>query len=83
MDLRRLIHVAVRSPENRGTILQDTFIRAYIDDVLRSLRTQYLVDLIKPYTRMELSFLAKVSLARPPHLIGLATDVPSCSATQH
>jgi len=46
--------------ENRGTILKDTFIRAYIDDVLRSLRTQYLVDLIKPYTRMELSFLAKV-----------------------
>jgi COP9 signalosome complex subunit 2 len=46
--------------ENRETILRDGFIRAYIDDVLRSLRTQYLVDLIKPYTRMELSFLAKV-----------------------
>lgn len=52
---------ATLTAENRGTILQDSFIRAYIDDVLRSLRTQYLVDLIKPYTRMELSFLAKVS----------------------
>jgi COP9 signalosome complex subunit 2 len=50
--------------ENRSTILQDSFIRAYIDDVLRSLRTQYLVDLIKPYTRIELGFLAKVSVVR-------------------
>jgi len=51
---------SIDSTENRETILKDAFIRAYIDDVLRSLRTQYLVDLIKPYTRMELSFLAKV-----------------------
>ena len=31
------------------------------DELLRSLRSQYLIDLIKPYTRLELSFLAKVS----------------------
>lgn len=47
--------------ENKATILDDPFIRYYIDDVLRSLRTQYLIDLIKPYTRIELKFLAKVS----------------------
>lgn len=48
------------SADNRSTIMDDPFIRSYIGDLLRSLRTQYLIDLIKPYTRLELSFLAKV-----------------------
>jgi COP9 signalosome complex subunit 2 len=47
--------------DNKSTILDDPFIRTYIDDVLRSLRTQYLIDLLKPYTRLEISFLARVS----------------------
>lgn len=41
--------------------MDDPFIRSYIGDLLRSLRTSYLIDLIKPYTRLELSFLARVS----------------------
>jgi COP9 signalosome complex subunit 2 len=48
--------------DNRSTIMDDNFIKAYIGELLRSLRTQYLIDLIKPYTRLELSFLAKVGL---------------------
>lgn len=48
------------SSDNRSTIMDDAFIRSYIGELLRSLRTQYLIDLIKPYTRLELSFLAKV-----------------------
>lgn len=56
----REVHEAERILRtNKSSILNDAFIRTYIDDVLRSLRTQYLVDLIKPYTRIELSFLAK------------------------
>ncbi|KAK4687770.1 COP9 signalosome complex subunit 2, partial [Tremellales sp. Uapishka_1] len=43
---------------NRATISNDPFIRYFIDDLLRSLRTQYIIDLIRPYTRMELDFLA-------------------------
>jgi len=39
--------------------MDDSFIRSYIGELLRSLRTQYLIDLIKPYTRLELTFLAK------------------------
>lgn len=46
--------------DNRSTIMDDAFIRSYIGELLRSLRTQYLIDLIKPYTRLELSFLGKV-----------------------
>lgn len=57
---RREVHEAERIlRENKRTIMDDAFIRAYIDDVLRGLRTQYLIDLIKPYTRIELGFLAR------------------------
>jgi len=45
--------------ENKATIMDDPFIRSYIGDLLRTLRTQYLIDLIKPYTRLELEFLAR------------------------
>lgn len=48
--------------DNHSTIMDDNFIRSYIGELLRSLRTQYLIDLIKPYTRLELSFLAKVNV---------------------
>ena len=46
--------------DNAATIMGDSFIKQYIGELLRSLRTQYLIDLIKPYTRLELVFLAKV-----------------------
>ena len=46
--------------DNAATIMGDPFIKQYIGELLRSLRTQYLIDLIKPYTRLELVFLAKV-----------------------
>ncbi|CAE6432589.1 unnamed protein product [Rhizoctonia solani] len=45
--------------DHRDTIMDDPFIASYIGDLLRSLRTSYLIDLIKPYTRLELGFLAK------------------------
>lgn len=48
---------------NKATITSDPFIRFFIDDLLRSLRTQYIVDIIKPYTRLKLDFLADVSCA--------------------
>ncbi|KAH9968686.1 PCI domain-containing protein [Russula dissimulans] len=57
---RREVHTAEKIiRDNRSTIMDDSFIRSHIGDLLRSLRTQYLIDLIKPYTRLELSFLAK------------------------
>lgn len=39
--------------------MDDSFIRFYIDDVLRSLRTQWILDIIKPYTRIEIDYLAR------------------------
>jgi COP9 signalosome complex subunit 2 len=49
--------------DNRETIMDDPFIRGYIDDVLRSLRTQWILEIIKPYTRLEIAYLARVSLS--------------------
>ncbi|CEH15846.1 COP9 signalosome, subunit CSN2 [Ceraceosorus bombacis] len=57
---RREVHEAEKIlRENRATIMDDPFIRAHIDEVLKGLRTQYLIDLIQSYTRVELSFLAR------------------------
>ncbi|KAG8884992.1 hypothetical protein FRB97_002499 [Tulasnella sp. 331] len=57
---RREVHTAEKIlRDHKATIMDDPFIRQYIGDLLRSLRTQYLIDLIRPYTRLELSFLAK------------------------
>ncbi|XP_020224869.1 COP9 signalosome complex subunit 2 [Cajanus cajan] len=44
---------------NRGTIMDDPFIRNYIEDLLRNIRTQVLLKLIKPYTRIKISFISK------------------------
>ncbi|SCV70584.1 BQ2448_3346 [Microbotryum intermedium] len=44
---------------NRSTIMDDPFIRGYIDEVLRSLRTQWIFEIIKPYTRIEIAYLVR------------------------
>jgi COP9 signalosome complex subunit 2 len=64
--------------------MDDAFIRSYIGDLLRSLRTQYLIDLIKPYTRLELSFLAKVRvfIQRSSILSVMLTRDGHCVATE-
>ncbi|KAJ3092946.1 COP9 signalosome complex subunit 2 [Quaeritorhiza haematococci] len=64
--------------ENRQTIMDDPFIRTYIDDVLKNIRTQVLIKLIKPYTRIEIPFVSK-QLNIPAHeveelLVGLILD---------
>jgi len=43
---------------NRQTIMEDTFIREHIEDLLRNIRTQVLIKLIKPYTRINIQFIS-------------------------
>ncbi|KAG8834788.1 hypothetical protein FRC17_007105 [Serendipita sp. 399] len=58
---RKEVHEAEKIlRENQSTFMDDPFIASYIGDLLRALRTQYLITLIKPYTRLDMSFLAKV-----------------------
>ncbi|KAL1924125.1 uncharacterized protein VTP21DRAFT_7160 [Calcarisporiella thermophila] len=45
--------------ENHATIMDDGFIRQHIDDVLKTIRTQVLVKLIKPYSRIEIPFISR------------------------
>ena len=44
---------------NRKNIMDDPFIREHIEDLLRNIRTQVLIKLIKPYTRIHLPFISK------------------------
>jgi len=44
---------------NRENIMDDPFIREHIEDLLRNIRTQVLVKLIKPYTRIHIPFISK------------------------
>uniref|UniRef100_A0A7S3E3Q0 PCI domain-containing protein n=1 Tax=Chloropicon laureae TaxID=464258 RepID=A0A7S3E3Q0_9CHLO len=45
--------------DNRQSIMDDPFIRDYIEDLLKNIRTQVLLKLIKPYTRIRLPFISK------------------------
>jgi COP9 signalosome complex subunit 2 len=45
-------------PENKSTIMGDPFIQSHMAEVMRSLRTQWILDIIRPYTRVELAYLA-------------------------
>lgn len=44
---------------NRRNIMDDPFIREHIEDLLRNIRTQVLIKLIKPYTRIHIPFISK------------------------
>jgi len=44
---------------NRQNIMDDPFIREHIEDLLKNIRTQVLVKLIKPYTRIHIPFISK------------------------
>lgn len=45
--------------ENRKLILEDTFIRNYIEELLRTIRTEVIRFIIKPYTTIRLTSIAK------------------------
>jgi COP9 signalosome complex subunit 2 len=63
--------------------MDDPFIRFYIDDVLRSLRTQWILEIIKPYTRIEIDYLARVSRLLVPAREAKTDLVSSPTATRH
>ena len=47
---------------NRLTIMEDEFIREHIEELLRNIRQQVLVKLIRPYTKVRIHFLSQVRL---------------------
>lgn len=45
-------------PWCRQTIYDDAFIRQYIEDLLKNIRTQVVLKLIQPYTRIRIPFIS-------------------------
>ncbi|PRP82771.1 proteasome component region PCI domain-containing protein [Planoprotostelium fungivorum] len=45
--------------DNKKTILEDAFIKDYIDDLLKNIRTQVLLKMLKPYTKIKITFLSE------------------------
>lgn len=43
----------------RQTIYDDAFIRQYIEDLLKNIRTQVVLKLIQPYTRIRIPFISR------------------------
>ena len=43
---------------HRAAIMEDAFVRNYVEDLLRNVRTQVLLRLIKPYTRVRIGTIA-------------------------
>mmetsp|Transcript_18568 Transcript_18568/g.52177 ORF Transcript_18568/g.52177 Transcript_18568/m.52177 type:complete len:439 (-) Transcript_18568:247-1563(-) len=44
---------------NRRTIMDDSFIRDYVEDLLKKIRTQVLLKLIQPYTRVRIPYISQ------------------------
>lgn len=44
---------------HRQQVMGDNFIRNYIEDLLKKIRTQVLLSLIQPYTRIKIPFISK------------------------
>lgn len=42
--------------------MDDPFIRNYIKDLLKNVRSQVILKLIKPYTRIRIPFISKVKM---------------------
>jgi COP9 signalosome complex subunit 2 len=64
--------------KNSASIMGDPFIKKHIDQLLKNIRSQVLIQLIAPYTRIEFSFLAQQLNVSPQDveelLIGLILD---------
>jgi COP9 signalosome complex subunit 2 len=43
----------------KGRLLEDEFVREHVEDLLRTIRTQVLMRVLRPYTRISLQAIAK------------------------
>lgn len=58
--------------DNQKSILEDSFIKDYIGDLLKNIRTQVMLKILTPYTKIRIPFLSSVHLfPLPTHFIGI------------
>jgi len=64
--------------DNKKTILDDPFMRDYIEDLLKNIRTHVLTQILRPYTKIRIGFLAQELNITPKEveelLVGLILD---------
>eukprot|EP01114_Cavostelium_apophysatum_P003899 TRINITY_DN1403_c0_g1_i1.p1 TRINITY_DN1403_c0_g1~~TRINITY_DN1403_c0_g1_i1.p1 ORF type:complete len:472 (-),score=153.27 TRINITY_DN1403_c0_g1_i1:57-1397(-) len=64
--------------DNKKTILDDPFIRDYIDDLLKNIRTQVLLKILTPYSKIRIPFLSQELNIAPKDvedlMVGLILD---------
>jgi hypothetical protein len=65
---------------NRRTIMEDAFIRNYMEDLLKNIRTQVLLKLILPYTRIRIPFISQVRRAVSASASSASASSASASA---
>lgn len=56
---------------NRSNIMADPFIREHIEDLLRNIRTQVLIKLIRPYKNIAIPFIANALNIEPSEVESL------------
>lgn len=56
---------------NRSNIMADPFIREHIEDLLRNIRTQVLIKLIRPYKNIAIPFIANALNIEPAEVESL------------
>lgn len=61
--------------ENKTTIADDNFIRDYLPDLYKNIRTKVMLALIKPYTRISMKFVAKELNISVEQVEGLCVDL--------
>lgn len=59
VNLMVTIVIADSDSECRRTIYDDPFIRNYIEDLLKNIRTQVVLNIVQPYTRIRIPFISK------------------------
>lgn len=64
--------------DNKKTILEDAFIKDYIDDLLKNIRTQVLLKILTPYAKIRIPFLSSELNISPKEvedlMVGLILD---------
>ena len=61
--------------ENKEAILGDEFIADYIQDLMKSLRSEVLLELIQPYTNISVPFIAKELNITPKEVEDLLVEL--------
>lgn len=61
--------------ENKEAILGDEFIADYIQDLMKSLRSEVLLELIQPYTNISLPFISKELNITPKEVEDLLVEL--------